>query len=123
MRNREFLRRVDAYGVGRPDTQNGDFWRKLLDLPPSGSGFPREYTTNHVRVVVAWQMLLGFCGKHRDMSLHHDAAREMAEHESGWLVLTEQTVNWTRHPTARVFDDGAVCIPVPSWLDSERPFA
>lgn len=116
MKNREFLRRVDSYGVGRPDTQNGDHWVKLLDLAPSGLGIPRDYTETHVRIVVAWQILLGLCGKRLDTSLHYDAAHEMAEHDSGWLVITDGTVNWTRQPSPHLFDRGAVCIPVPSWV-------
>lgn len=118
MTHREFLAQVTSYGVGRPDTENGDFWVKLLSLSPSGSGHPRTYSSLHVRVVVAWQLVLGLCGRVPRLShLHRDAAWELAEHDSGWVVISEGLVGWTRNPNPALLDAGAVCIPVPMWLD------
>lgn len=80
-----------------------------------GTGNWVTYTETDLRILTAWIAVQQLCGlaSPDTAQLHRDAAAEIAEHRDGWVVITEGTVNWTRRPTARVFDRGAVCIPVP----------
>jgi len=114
----EFTKQVNAYGVHIPQGIAGvggqtPFYKKRFEFSDTGSGSRRDYSTSNVREVVAWSMWLELTGQ-RNM----DAIHLLSNHDSGWIVTSDDSVEWVeKTPTPETFIGGAVCIPVPNWLD------
>ncbi len=114
----EFTKQVNSYGVHIPHGIAGGggqtpFYKRMFGFSDLGSGFPRNYSMSNVREVVAWSMWVKLTGQ-RNM----DAVRLLSDHDSGWIVTSGNGAKWVeKTPSPETFIGGAICIPVPNWLD------
>ena len=118
----EFKTQVEAQGVKLPPGWGGagghtHSYREFAGIENPGTGNPINFTDSDVRLAVAWgkvHKLTGtVTGKDTIGSeLARKATRLLANHDGGWVVMSEDQVYWTSFPTVQVFDKGAVCIPV-----------
>ncbi len=113
----EFVEQVNSYGVHIPLGIAGmggqtPFYKRIFGFSDVGSGSHRDYSTSNVREVVAWSMWVSLTGQ-RNM----DAIRLLSTHDSGWIVMSDNSVKWIEEtPAPRTFISGAVCMPVPAWI-------
>ena len=113
----EFIEQVNSYGVHMPlgiAGQGGQapFYKKVFGFRDVGLGRRRYYSTLNVREAVAWSMWIELTGQ-RNM----DAVRLLSSHDSGWIVTSDNNVEWVQEtPAPETFVGGAVCMPVPTWI-------
>ena len=119
MQYSEYKSQVEAYWIKLPLGWGGfggneNRYPEYADLGHPGSGVRRVYTDYDVRLAVSWVRVHELTGKQSktfaDMGLK--AAQLLTLWEFGWVVMSDRYVYWTDVPTERVFDKGAVCIPV-----------
>ena len=114
----EFVKQVNSYGVHVPHGIAGvggqtPFYKRRFEFSDIGSGVYRDYSISNVRQVVAWSLWVGLTGQ-RNM----DAIHLLSSHDFGWIVTSNGGVEWIeKTPAPAAFIGGAICLPVPNWLD------
>lgn len=92
-------------------------WQALLGLDRVGSGNLVNYTEDHVRLLVSYMLTGRTLGDGSDNAvLRRLAAEEMADHEIGFVVISEGLVGWSPSVSLATFHQGATVIPVPRWM-------
>ena len=115
----QFKSQVEAQGVKLPKGWGGSGGRPgsyvdFAGLNHPGPGYHRDYTDYDVRLAVSWARVHAITGSvARPSKLAERAARRLANHTEGWVVMTNGMV-WHQKatPGVHVFDKGAVCLEV-----------
>jgi len=121
MHYKEFKSQVKAQEVKLPINWGVSGWfgpyADLHEFDSPGSGYNRDYSAQDVKLVVAWCRIMELTGHPRSKDskrfLRYEATQLLAQHDTGWIVMSEGQVWWEKdQPGVQVFDKGAVCLKV-----------
>lgn len=100
----EFAAAIRSYGLKPPVFISGTWtwWLRRWGMPDVGSGNHHDYSTYHLRCYVAHELLRkaggSLNGPHRPGRLRRYAEELFAEHDYGWVVMSEGAVWWQPDP-------------------------